>query len=84
MLFQGGTGGLPDADDAADYAESIESPDFPVMSDLGSQVLVKTPYEGNPLPGTCALTPRMELLACSSGQGNEELFTAIREHAGLD
>jgi len=55
-----------------------------VLSDPTEQVFEATEYDGSVLPGKCALSPQMEMLSCTSGHGNESLFDAIREHAGLD
>ena len=83
MVFQSNTGGLPDEEAGVDYAEKIGEPGFPVLADMSEQVIYDTPYEGNTLPGKCVLTPDMVMLSCTSGHGNEDLYDAIREHAGL-
>ena len=54
-----------------------------MVADETQQVFEATTYDGSRLPGKCILTPEMEMLVCTSGHGNEELFDAIRTHAGL-
>jgi len=65
------------------YAAALDNPSYPVVSDESEQVFAATTYDGLSLPGKCLLTPEMEMLMCTSGHGNEELFDAIRTHAGL-
>jgi hypothetical protein len=65
------------------YAAALDDPSYPVVSDESEQVFEATTYDGSRLPGKCLLTPEMEILMCGSGHGNEELFDAIRTHAGL-
>ena len=84
MIWQNNDGTAPSAENAADYADSLGNPDHPVLSDPSEQVFEATEYDGSVLPGKCALSPQMEMLSCTSGHGNEGLFDAIREHAGLD
>ncbi len=73
---------MPGAQDAVDYAAALGNPDHPVLSDPSEQVFSATEYDGSTLPGKCVLSPEMEILACTSGHGNEELFDLIQEHAG--
>ena len=69
---------------AAWYAEEIRVT-TPVLADPGRQTLVVMPSEGHE-PFRCALTPRMEIIACSGthwrGEPDEEpTFLAILDHA---
>ena len=66
-----------------DYAEALGYPDHPVVADASEQVFQATQYDGSVLPGKCALSPEMEILACTSGHGNESLFEVIRDHASV-
>ena len=81
MIFQNSSGTPPSGQDAADYAADIENPDFPVLADPSEQVVAATEYDGTTLPGTCILSPRMELLHCDVGEVDDELFDIIRAHA---
>jgi hypothetical protein len=52
------------------------------MADPAVATVTDTPYQGDRLPGKCVLTPEMEILHCYTGDGDEEGFAAIVEHAG--
>lgn len=80
-LFEGITTGAPGPELAADYAAELDTTG-PVLSDQDERTLEATPYDGMSLPGKCALSPEMELLACSTGDKNDEVFDAIAAHAG--
>ncbi len=82
-LYEGMDGGIPAGEDAESYFETIGEPTYPVLADTTGRLLDVTPYDGEALPGKCALSPQMELLECTTGHGNETLFDVIREHAGL-
>lgn len=82
-IFQDNAGALPDAAEAAEYAERAEITGQPVVSDPIAGVLSSTPYDGTALPGVCALSPEMELLACSRGNtAVADMLEEIRQAAG--
>lgn len=54
-----------------------------MTSDPEARILEATPYDGNSLPGKCALSPRMEILDCYAGNNDARAFSAIKEHAGI-
>jgi hypothetical protein len=83
VLFQDVVGGSPGGGDAVSYAAVLDNPSYPIVADESLQVFDATTYDGRALPGKCVLTPEMEMLMCTSGHGNEELYDAIRTHAGL-
>lgn len=82
VLFEDVRGGLPDAQDAANYVSDLNIL-MPTFSDPSRQVIDQTPYRGDRLPGKCVLSPDMELLDCWSGAtGDEAALEMIRAHAG--
>jgi len=81
IIFEDVTWQVPDAEEAADYHEAIGEPAFPVLSDIYEGALGATPYDGSSLPGTCILTPEMEILECTTGHGMSSLLEAVQEHA---
>ncbi|MFT4627877.1 MAG: hypothetical protein ACI8PZ_006569 [Myxococcota bacterium] len=76
-------GALPKAKDAAEYHDAIGAPKYGVMADPQAASLDHTPYDGQGLPGKCALSPEMEILGCTTGHQNDDLLDVIRAHAGL-
>ncbi len=81
-LFQDDQAFPPDEDVGEAYWESIEEPDFPVVADPGQKTISDTPYDGNGLPGKCIVSPRMKILECGSGHGEDDwAYDIIREHA---
>jgi len=81
VIFEN-TGGFPaDASTAIGYWTDMGEPELAVMADGSRQVVDLTPWEGQYLPGKCALTPDMEILGCYTGHGNDQLFADILEHA---
>lgn len=72
VLFADYEGGPPDGDDAETYAESLGYPSYPVVADPEVGILDSTLYDGNPLPGKCALSPDMEILGCENGHGEDD------------
>ena len=81
VLFQSVDSGFPDGNDAVIYADALGNPSYPVVADETQQVFEATTYDGSSLPGKCALSPEMEILTCTTGHGNEDLFDAISTHA---
>ncbi len=81
-LWQGMGVGPPAGELALEYHEGIDEVDLPVLADTEGRLLDATPYNGQGLPGKCALSPEMELLHCVISAENDELFEAIVEHAG--
>lgn len=82
ILYQDNLGLPPGAESAADYADSIDNPPFPVFSEPNDLMLDSTPWKADRLPGKCVLSPEMELLHCYAGDDDTEGFDAIIEHAG--
>jgi hypothetical protein len=83
MLFQGTSGSTPVAGDAVSYADSIDAGDTPVLGDLDATLLDSVPYDGRELPGVCLISPTMEIVACTTGEGNLPTYAAvITDHAG--
>ena len=72
VLFEGYATPAPTREDAATYAESLDDPSYPVLSSEDVAVIDATPYTGRPLPGKCLLSPRMQLLGCDSGHGEDD------------
>jgi hypothetical protein len=70
ILFESSSGGLPTADTAARYAETIGADGFPVLADLTQEILTATPWEYRMLPGVCLLDPDLRIVACESGDGH--------------
>ena len=82
MVVFENTGGLPaDGTTAQGYWTDMGEPDLAVLADGSRQVIDLTPWEGQYLPGKCAITPEMEILGCYTGHGNDEPFADILEHA---
>jgi hypothetical protein len=81
VLWQDGSGDDPGGKDAKDYAKAIKNPSFPVVSDETQQSIKYTPYKGDSIPGMCVLSPEMEILACKTGHGTEDMLDIIREDA---
>jgi len=82
MVVFENTGGFPaDGTAAQGYWTEMGEPDLAVLGDGSYQVLESTPWEGQYLPGKCALSPEMEFLGCYTGHGNEEPFADILAHA---
>jgi len=79
-LFQDINFSAPSGEHAAEYADAIENPEYPVLADTQGRLLDVTPYEGRTLPGKCALSPQMEILECFTGIDNTPAFDAIRAH----
>jgi len=68
---------------ATAYWEELDEPAFPVLADPEQLFLSDTPYDGASLPGKCIVSPRMEILECGSGHGEDDwAYEVIREHAG--
>ena len=63
------------------YHKAIGAPPFPVLSDADELVLEITPFDGDPLPGKCALSPEMVMLGCTTGHGAEALYELIEKDA---
>ena len=83
LLFQGTSGTTPVSGDAEAYAGSIDAGDTPVLADVGAVLLDAMPYDGAEMPGVCLLSPAMELVACTTGEGNLPTYAdIIRDHAG--
>lgn len=70
ILFQGSSGTTPVPEDSEAYARSIDATDTPVLGDVANALLDAVPYDGQALPGVCLLSPTMELVACTTGEGN--------------
>ena len=70
----------PSADDATAYADYLDTAE-PVTASPDQRIIDATPWTGSPLPGKCVLSPEMELLYCYTGEGDEEAFEVIRQHA---
>lgn len=83
VLFQDAMGDPPDDEVAAEYAEVIGvEHQIPILSDRKEGVLDGTPYDGSTLPGKCVLSPRMEILDCTTGHGDDlQYIDLIRDHA---
>lgn len=80
-LFQDYQGNDPDEELGNTYWRSLDEPDFPVLSDPDLLTVDETPYNGQALPGKCIVSPRMEILACDSGHGEDDwAYDIIREH----
>jgi hypothetical protein len=83
MLFQGSSGDVPRDADSLAYAESIEADATPVLGDVDAALLDAVPYDGRELPGVCLLSPSMEIVACTTGEGQLPAFAqTILDHAG--
>lgn len=83
MLFQGSSGDTPRDGDAVAYAESIDAGDTPVLADVDESLLDAVPYDGRELPGVCLISPTMEIVACTTGEGNLPAYAdTILDHAG--
>ena len=83
MLFQGNSGSTPVEGDAVAYAESVEAGDTPVLGDVDAGLLDAVPYDGRELPGVCLLSPTMQIVACTTGEGNLPGYAdVITDHAG--
>lgn len=82
ILHEDGQGQPPDGLDAKTYAEQLGLT-MPVTADPASNVLDATPWDGQSLPGKCAMSPDMVMLACYTGEDDTEAFDAIKGHAGL-
>ena len=67
VVFQDSAGTLPEADEAARYAEAAGISGQPVFADPIARVLTATPYRGDALPGVCLLDPALVLVDCASG-----------------
>ncbi len=81
-LFQDYQAFAPDEELGKDYWETIDEPDFPVVSDPEQLTISDTPYTGQGLPGKCVLSPKMRILECGSGHGEDDwAYDIIREHA---
>ncbi len=81
-LFQDYQANPPDRDIGEDYWGRIGEPEFPVAADPDQLTVTETPYTGEALPGKCILSPRMEILQCGSGHGEDDwAYDVIREHA---
>lgn len=80
-LWGGLSPGTPEPGLAADYHAAINEVEVPVFSDTEGLLLGITPYDGSSLPGKCALSPDMVILACIVGQENDEVLDAILEDA---
>lgn len=82
LLYQGRSGSTPTVNDVIPYATDIGAETTPVLGDVDEALLDAVPYDGSELPGVCLLSPTMELLACSSGEGQvPTLADAISAHA---
>lgn len=80
-LFQDYEAEAPDRDIGEDYWGRIGEPGFPVVSDPDQLTISDTPYSGQGLPGKCIVSPRMEIIECGSGHGEDDwAYEIIREH----
>ncbi len=83
VLFESQSGGVPTGNESPAYADDISATDTPVLADTAGTAVSAFPYSGSPLPGLCLLSPSMEILACSAGEGNlPEMEELILNHAG--
>lgn len=83
LLFEGNSGTTPVPEDAEAYAARIEAGDTPVLGDVSDTALAAVPYDGSSIPGVCLLSPTMEIVACTTEEGNLTSFAdVIRDHAG--
>jgi hypothetical protein len=60
-------------------------PSIPVLSSVDEKILDSFPYSGasEGMPGKCVLSPKMEILDCFTGHGEDEAaFDLIRAHHG--
>lgn len=83
LLFQGTSGDTPTGNDAISYAESVDAGDTPVLGDVDATLLDAVPYDGRELPGVCLISPTMEIVACTTGEGQLDAYAdVITDHAG--
>jgi hypothetical protein len=83
-LNESSSGGPASVNDASAYATTIDAQESPVFADGGGALIGATPFTGNTRPELCALTPDMEILACTTGHGAYQgLLNQIKTHAGL-
>jgi hypothetical protein len=83
-LYAGGTGKPANENDCKAYADEIGMTKFPVMADGSKTIAGNTPMTEEFHPEMCALTPDMEIIACSYGhKAYKQMFLAITNHAGI-
>ncbi len=88
ILNEDATSKAPDGNDAAGYVNATKIKSFaekiPVTVDpTMTQVLDGTPWNGNARPGKCAISPKMKILECYTGEDDTQAFEAIKKDAGL-
>jgi hypothetical protein len=82
VLHQGILGTAPEPDEAAQYAQDIGDPPYPVTASIDQAIVDATPWDGKALPGKCVLSSDMVLLDCWTGHGDfEAAFDLIEAHA---
>ena len=81
VVFQDSAGNLPGPDEGERYAGRSGIEGQPVFSDPVAAVLGATPFDGDVLPGVCALSPELELLDCADGSRAVEEMLAVVEAA---
>ncbi len=81
-LFESETAGPPSSADSEFWADAVGL-DTPVLSDPTQLMPTKMPYEGS-IPSRCAMTPRMEMIECFTGEpaDPDPAIEAIIAHAG--
>lgn len=80
VLFENQSGGMPDAEDAAEYAKETGS-SYPVTADVDRAIFGAMPTFPS-IPMKCVLSPRMRILECYSEHDDELGMAAIADHAG--
>lgn len=82
ILYEGTDGQPPNGRDAEVYADQVGL-DMPVLADWTAASLRAMPWEGE-RPFRCAVSPRMELLTCYTGEPEsletDPALQAIRAH----
>lgn len=80
MHFEGTDGSAPGPDDE-EYWADVTGLTTPVLGDPTQLFPTKMPYEGA-IPARCALTPRMEMIECYTGEAPDPdpALEAIRAH----
>lgn len=80
VFYQGTDAGPPGVDDA-DYWAGATGLTTPVLSDPTQNFVTKMPFE-DVIPARCALTPRMEMIECYTGEAPDPdpAIEAIRAH----
>jgi hypothetical protein len=72
--------GVAGRDDCKSWEQSL--PEIrPILADPLAAAIEAVPFEGE-IPYRCAVTPRMELIACYSAEpeGDDPAVRAIRDH----